>query len=164
MHWPLRLIALAWHSTSSSIQRIPQPRLIERAAEIVRHGGLIVYPTDSCYALGCHIGDKEAMERMRAIRRWMRAITSRWCAAICPRSGSTRGSTTARTAAQGRHAGQLHLHPARRPAKCRDACRIPSARPSACACPIIRWRRRCWTELDEPLLSSTLMLPGDECR
>src|SRR6266404_2601251 len=46
----------------------PQRRLIRRAVEIVRSGGLMVYPTDSCYALGCHIGDKTAMERIRAIR------------------------------------------------------------------------------------------------
>lgn len=47
----------------------PQARLIGRAAEIVRDGGVIVYPTDSCYALGCAIGDKAAMDRIRAIRR-----------------------------------------------------------------------------------------------
>ncbi|HSQ03594.1 MAG TPA: Sua5/YciO/YrdC/YwlC family protein, partial [Burkholderiales bacterium] len=47
----------------------PQPRLIRQAAEIVRGGGVIVYPTDSCYALGCRIGDKEAMQRIRAIRQ-----------------------------------------------------------------------------------------------
>ena len=47
----------------------PQPRLIKRAAEIVRAGGVIAYPTDSSYALGCHIGDKAAMERIRRIRR-----------------------------------------------------------------------------------------------
>ena len=47
----------------------PQPRLIKRAIEIVQHGGLIVYPTDSSYAIGCHIGDKSAMERIRRIRR-----------------------------------------------------------------------------------------------
>jgi len=46
----------------------PQPRLIRSAVDIVREGGVIVYPTDSCYALGCHIGDKAAMERIRAIR------------------------------------------------------------------------------------------------
>lgn len=46
----------------------PQGRLLQQAAEIVRAGGLIVYPTDSCYALGCHIGDKAAQERIRAIR------------------------------------------------------------------------------------------------
>ncbi len=47
----------------------PQPRLIKRAVEIVRAGGVIAYPTDSSYALGCHIGDKEAMERIRRLRR-----------------------------------------------------------------------------------------------
>lgn len=47
----------------------PQPRLIRSAVEIIRKGGVIVYPTDSCYALGCHIGDKAAMERIRSIRR-----------------------------------------------------------------------------------------------
>jgi tRNA threonylcarbamoyl adenosine modification protein (Sua5/YciO/YrdC/YwlC family) len=46
----------------------PETRLIKRAVEIVRRGGLIAYPTDSCYALGCHIGDKTAMERIRRIR------------------------------------------------------------------------------------------------
>ncbi len=46
----------------------PETRLIKRAVEIVRQGGLIAYPTDSCYALGCHIGDKAAMERIRQIR------------------------------------------------------------------------------------------------
>ena len=47
----------------------PQPRIIRLAVDIVRKGGLMVYPTDSCYALGCHIGDKAAMERIRRIRQ-----------------------------------------------------------------------------------------------
>lgn len=46
----------------------PQQRLLRQAADVVRGGGVIVYPTDSCYALGCHIGDKAAMERICAIR------------------------------------------------------------------------------------------------
>ena len=46
----------------------PQPRLIRHAVEIIREGGVIAYPTDSCYALGCHIGDKAAMETIRRIR------------------------------------------------------------------------------------------------
>src|SRR5215813_6899300 len=46
----------------------PQPRLIRQAVEIIRTGGVIAYPTDSCYALGCHIGDKGAMDRIRRIR------------------------------------------------------------------------------------------------
>lgn len=47
----------------------PQARLIKRAVEIVQAGGLMAYPTDSGYALGCHIGDKGAMERIRRIRK-----------------------------------------------------------------------------------------------
>ena len=47
----------------------PQARLIKQAADIVRKGGVIVYPTDSAYAIGCHIGDKKALERIRRIRQ-----------------------------------------------------------------------------------------------
>lgn len=47
----------------------PQPRLVSRAAEIVSRGGLVVYPTDTTYALGCQIGDKSAVDRIRQIRR-----------------------------------------------------------------------------------------------
>lgn len=47
----------------------PQRRLIRQAAQIIQDGGLIVYPTDSCYALGCSLGDKAAMERIRRIRQ-----------------------------------------------------------------------------------------------
>jgi len=47
----------------------PQPRLIAQATAIVRAGGVMAYPTDSCYALGCRLGDKDAMQRIRAIRR-----------------------------------------------------------------------------------------------
>lgn len=46
----------------------PQARLVKRAAEILRRGGLIAYPTDSCYALGCHLGDAKAVERLRRVR------------------------------------------------------------------------------------------------
>jgi tRNA threonylcarbamoyl adenosine modification protein (Sua5/YciO/YrdC/YwlC family) len=46
----------------------PQPRLIRQAIASVRDGSVVAYPTDSCYALGCLIGDKEAMERIRRIR------------------------------------------------------------------------------------------------
>ena len=47
----------------------PQPRLIRQAAAIVRGGGVIAYPTDSSYALGCRIGDAPAAERIRALRQ-----------------------------------------------------------------------------------------------
>ena len=47
----------------------PQQRIINQIVEIIRAGGLMVYPTDSCYALGCQIGNKTAMERMSKIRQ-----------------------------------------------------------------------------------------------
>jgi len=47
----------------------PQARLIRQAVELIREGGIVVYPTDSSYALGCHIGDKTAMERIAWIRQ-----------------------------------------------------------------------------------------------
>jgi tRNA threonylcarbamoyl adenosine modification protein (Sua5/YciO/YrdC/YwlC family) len=49
--------------------RNPQLRLVRRAVEAVRGGGVIVYPTDSCYALGCALGDKGAMEQIARIRQ-----------------------------------------------------------------------------------------------
>lgn len=50
----------------------PQTRWLSRAADCVRRGGVIVYPTDSCYALGCRVSDKGAAERLRRIRRFDR--------------------------------------------------------------------------------------------
>lgn len=47
----------------------PQERLIKQAVKVIQEGGLVVYPTDSCYALGCHLGDKDAIERMRRLRQ-----------------------------------------------------------------------------------------------
>jgi len=47
----------------------PQQRFIRQAVEVLRGGGVIVYPTDSCYALGCHIGDKAALQRIADIRQ-----------------------------------------------------------------------------------------------
>jgi len=47
----------------------PQARLIKQAADILRGGGVIAFPTDSAYALGCHLGDKNAVDKIRAIRQ-----------------------------------------------------------------------------------------------
>jgi len=47
----------------------PEPRMIKQVVDVLLQGGVIVYPTDSTYALGCHIGDKTALERIRRIRQ-----------------------------------------------------------------------------------------------
>ena len=62
----------------------PQARLINQAVEILRQGGVIVYPTDSGYALGCMIGNKHAMDRIVAIRKLPEGIILRWYVAIYP--------------------------------------------------------------------------------
>lgn len=46
----------------------PQARLVKRAAELIREGAVVVYPTDSAYALGCHLGDRKALDRIMKLR------------------------------------------------------------------------------------------------
>ncbi|WP_280552796.1 L-threonylcarbamoyladenylate synthase [Halomonas sp. 25-S5] len=48
----------------------PQKRLIDQATQIIRDGGVVAYPTDSGYALGCHLGDKKAIEKIK----WLRSL------------------------------------------------------------------------------------------
>ncbi|BBB25370.1 L-threonylcarbamoyladenylate synthase [Amphritea japonica] len=47
----------------------PQQRLINQAVDIIKKGGVVVYPTDCAYALGCHLGDKSALEKIKRIRK-----------------------------------------------------------------------------------------------
>jgi tRNA threonylcarbamoyl adenosine modification protein (Sua5/YciO/YrdC/YwlC family) len=47
----------------------PQPRAIAQVVALVQSGGLIAYPTDSCYALGCQLGDRDGLDRIRSIRQ-----------------------------------------------------------------------------------------------
>lgn len=139
----------------------PQPRLIRQAVGIIRGGGVIVYPTDSCYALGCHVGDKAAMERIRAIREVdARHHFGLLCrnlaeAAVYARIDD-RQFRLIKTATPGSYTFILHatrevprrlLHPRRKTI----GVRIPAHR-------VVH---ALLAELGEPLLSSTLILPGD---
>jgi tRNA threonylcarbamoyl adenosine modification protein (Sua5/YciO/YrdC/YwlC family) len=140
----------------------PQPRLIRQAAQIVRRGGVIVYPTDSCYALGCHIGDKSAMERIRAIRnvgeRHHLTLVCRNLAEIGQYAkidnsqfrllkAATPGSYTFILKAT-REVPKRLMHPSRRTI----GLRVPDHNVALALL----------AELDEPLLSSTLHLPEDD--
>lgn len=139
----------------------PQPRLIRQAVEIIRGGGVIVYPTDSCYALGCQVGNKAAMERIRAIREVdARHHFGLLCrnlaeAAVYARIDD-RQFRLIKNATPGSYTFILHatrevprrlLHPRRKTI----GVRIPAHR-------VVH---ALLTELGEPLLSSTLILPGD---
>ncbi len=140
----------------------PQLRLIRRAAEIVRAGGLIAYPTDSCYALGCPIGDLDALERLRRVRgadrnhhftlvcrdlseigRYARIDT--WQFRLL--KAATPGPFTFLLPAT-RETPRRLQHPKRRTI----GIRIPDH--------IVP--QLLLAELGEPLMSSTLLLPGDE--
>lgn len=140
----------------------PHIRLIRQAVTIVRSGGIIVYPTDSCYALGCHIGDKDAMTRIRAIRqvdeRHHFTLVCRNLAEIATYAkvdnsqyrllkATTPGSYTFILQAT-REVPRRLQHPKRSTI----GLRIPD-HPVAHAL---------LEELGEPLLSSTLILPDDE--
>lgn len=140
----------------------PQPRMLAQAANIVREGGLIAFPTDSCYALGCHIGDKEAMERIRAIRgvdeRHHFTLMCRDLSEIAQFAkvdniqyrllkASTPGSYTFILEGS-KELPRRVLHPKRKTI----GLRIPDHR---LALALLE-------ELGEPMLTSTLLLPGDE--
>ncbi len=139
----------------------PQARLIKRAAEIMRNGGLIAYPTDSCYALGCHVGDAKALDRLRKLRGFdekhhltlmCRDLSEVATYAIVDDAryrllkAATPGSYTFILRAT-REVPRRLLHPKRRTI----GVRVPE-HPVAHAL---------LAELDEPVLSSTLLLPGE---
>lgn len=140
----------------------PHSRLIRQAVAIVRNGGVIVYPTDSCYALGCHLGDKDAMTRIRTIRqvdeRHHFTLVCRNLAEISTYAkvdnsqyrllkATTPGSYTFILQAT-REVPRRLQHPKRSTI----GLRIPDH-------PVVH---ALLEELGEPLLSSTLMLPDDE--
>jgi len=137
----------------------PQARLVKRAAEIVRRGGLIAYPTDSCYALGCHLGDAGALERLRALRGFdERHHLTLMCRDLSEISAYALvddaayrflrlpGSYTFILKAR-RPVPRRLMHPKRKTI----GVRVPG-HPVAHAL---------LAELDEPILSATLSLPGE---
>ena len=140
----------------------PQPRLIKQAVDIVRQGGVIIYPTDSSYALGCHIGDKHAMDRLREIRRVddrhnftlvgrslseLSAYTKlgnqahRWIKNLTPGPYTFILTATKLVPKRLMHAKRKTI-----------GIRIPDNKITLALC----------EELGEPLMSTTLILPGDE--
>jgi tRNA threonylcarbamoyl adenosine modification protein (Sua5/YciO/YrdC/YwlC family) len=140
----------------------PQARLLAMAAEVVRKGGLVAFPTDSCYAIGCHLGDKDAVERIRAIRgvddRHHLTLMCRDLSEIAQFArvdnaqyrllkAKTPGSYTFILEGTKELPRRVLL-----PQRKTIGLRVP-AHPVALAL---------LEQLGEPLLTSTLMLPGDE--
>ncbi len=140
----------------------PQPRLLAQAAEMLREGGVVAFPTDSCYALGCCLGDKEAVERIRRIREVDdRHHLTLMCRDLSEIAQFARVDNTQyrllKATTPGSYTFILEgtkelprrvLHPKRKTI----GLRVPNHKVALALL----------EELGEPLLTSTLMLPGDE--
>jgi len=139
----------------------PQQRLIERAAEIARRSGLIVYPTDSCYALGCRVGDREAVERMRSIRHVGREHPfTLVCRDLSEIARYARVDNRAYRLLKAATPGSFTfvLRATREvPRRLQD----PRRKTIGLRVPDHRVAQALLAELGEPLLSTTLILPGD---
>jgi len=140
----------------------PQQRLLVQAAEFIRNGAIVALPTDSCYALGCHLGDKDALDRIRLIRQvddrhhltlMVRDLSEIATYARVDNSqyrllkAATPGSYTFILEGS-KELPRRVMHPKRKTI----GLRIPD-HPVALAL---------LEELGEPLLTTTLQLPGDE--
>ncbi|VAX09659.1 Hypothetical YciO protein, TsaC/YrdC paralog [hydrothermal vent metagenome] len=140
----------------------PQQRLIHQAVELVRNGAVIVYPTDSAYALGCHIGDKKALDRIRRIRQVDdKHNLTLVCRDLSEISTYAKVDNTAYRLMNAHTPGPYTfifkgtrevprrlMHPKRRTI----GLRVPDNA-------IVRMLL---AELNEPLMSSTLILPGED--
>lgn len=140
----------------------PQRRLLERAAALLRDGGVIVYPTDSTYALGCQLANKEALDRIRALRR---IDESHEFSLVCRDLSQianyakvdNRAYRLIRSLTPGPYTFILkatHEAPRRLqdPKKRSVGIRVPANRIAADLLDVV----------GEPIVSSTLQLPGDE--
>jgi tRNA threonylcarbamoyl adenosine modification protein (Sua5/YciO/YrdC/YwlC family) len=139
----------------------PQPRLIRQAAQILRNGGLIAYPTDSCYAFGCHIGDADALERIRRLREADRNHHyTLVCADLAEISRYARVETWQFRLLKAATPGPFtFLLPATRetPRRLQHAQR----RTIGIRIPAHPVPHLLLAELGEPIMSSTLLLPGE---
>jgi tRNA threonylcarbamoyl adenosine modification protein (Sua5/YciO/YrdC/YwlC family) len=140
----------------------PQPRAIAQAVQVLRSGGVVVYPTDSCFALGCVVGNKQGIDRIRAIRKLdERHHFTLVCRDFAQLARFVHLDNTAFRAIKAAVPGRYtFILPATKevprqlshPKKKTVGVRIPD---HAVARALV-------TELGEPIVSSTLLLPGED--
>jgi len=140
----------------------PQPRLVRQAVAAMRAGSVVVYPTDSCYALGCLIGDKEAMERIRRIREADKHHNfTLVCRDLSEIARYARvDNTQYRTLRAFTPGPYTFLLEATREVPKR--LQNPKRRTIGIRVPDNEIVRALLAELGEPVMSSTLLLPGEE--
>lgn len=140
----------------------PQPRRVDTIVEIIRSGGLIAYPTDSSYAFGCHIGDKRAMDRIRRIRHTdKRHNFTLVCSDLSEISTYARvDNWTYRMIRSMTPGPYTFVLPATREVPKR--LQNPKRRTIGLRVPDHTLVRAVLDSLGEPIMSSTLTLPGDD--
>jgi len=140
----------------------PQRRLVRQAVSIVQAGGVIAYPTDSCYALGCHIGDKNAMGRMARIRALDKADNfTLVCRDLSDLSTYARVDNAIYRVLRA-HTPGPYTFVLRATAEVPRRLQHPKRKTIGLRVPEHAIVSALLEELDEPLLSSTLRLPGDD--
>lgn len=140
----------------------PQPRLVRQAVEILRAGGVIVYPTDSCYAIGCTIGNKAAQERIRRIRHLDDAHHfTLVCSDLSEIATYAKVDDASYRLMKGLTPGAYtFLLPATREVPRR--LQNPKRKSIGLRVPDNRIVQALLAELGEPVMSSTLLLPGED--
>lgn len=138
----------------------PQPRLLAQAAEVLRGGGLLVYPTDTCYALGCTVAARESQERLRRIRQLdLQHDLSLLFSSISQLTDYAKLDDRAYALLRRILPGPYtFILPATRDVPRRLA--DPKKRSIGVRIPASPLCERLIAELGEPLMSSTLQLPG----
>ena len=140
----------------------PQPRLIKQAVEIIQKAAVVVYPTDTAYAIGCHLGDKKAVDRIRQLRmRDEKHDLTLICEDLSPLANYARVDNEAYRILKSHTPGaytfilkatkevpKMLMHPKKKTI----GIRVPN---NTIIQAILR-------ELGEPMLTSTLLLPGEE--
>ncbi len=140
----------------------PQPRVIAKIADIVRSGGVIAYPTDSCYALGCQLGNSDGIARIRAIRQ----LDERHHLTLVCRDFAQLGqyakvdNRVFRAVKAATPGSYTFILPATRevPRKLQH----PGKKTIGVRIPRHRVTQALLAELGEPLVSTTLLLPGQD--
>ncbi len=139
----------------------PQRRLVRQAVSIVQQGGVIAYPTDSCYALGCHIGDKQAMARMARIRALDKANNfTLVCRDLSDLAVYARVDNATYRLLRA-HTPGPYTFILRATAEVPRRLQHPKRKTIGLRVPEHAIVSAMLEELNEPLLSSTLRLPGD---
>ena len=140
----------------------PQPRLIREAVSILRGGGVVVYPTDTTYAIGCHIGDKQAVERVRRIRGKDDKHNFALMCRDLSESGIYASYSTPMFRLLKAHTPGPYTFILQATSEVPRRLMHPKRKQVGLRVPDHILLQALLTELGEPILTSTLKLPGDE--